>query len=233
MLFKNRVIASFLRWAMNYLPQRDNSITNNLRTWLSYDWSRRGEEWSNTPEWKNSLVEHVLKPHVPAGSRVLEIGPGGGRWTEHLIQRASNLTVVDLTPTCIEICKERFKEFHNIEYFVNDGRSLDFIAEASIDRVWSWDVFVHISSEDVREYIQQLARVMKPHGQALIHHAKQGRQRSGWRSDMTDVKMREYCTEFGLEVLRQFESWDGGKYSIWPDLMEEENPDIVTVFQKP
>jgi len=218
---------------MRYLPQRNNSIANNLATWLTYDWSNRGEEWSNTPEWKNSLVEHVLKPHIPLGSRVLEIGPGAGRWTEHLIQRASHLIVVDLTPSCIKICKERFKEFQNIEYYVNDGSSLDFIADTSIDRVWSWDVFVHISSEDVREYVRHLARVIRPKGQALIHHAKQGRSRAGWRSDMTDAKMQEYCREFGLEVLKQFESWDEGRYSIWPGLVGEDSPDTITLFQKP
>lgn len=218
---------------MNYLPQRNNSVANNLTTWLNYDWSNQGEEWSNTPEWKNSLIEHVLTPHIPVGSKVLEIGPGAGRWTEHLIQRSSHLIVVDLTPACIEICKERFREFSNIEYYVNDGRSLDFIAESSIDRVWSWDVFVHISSEDVREYVRHIARVLRPKGLALIHHARGGRSKAGWRSDMTAAKMRDYCREYGLEVLRQFGSWDEGRYSIWPGQSDEHSPDIITVFQMP
>lgn len=228
----NKILVSLLRRILNYLPQRNNSVTNNLATWLAYDWSNRGEGWSNTPEWKDSLVEHVLKPHIPVGRRVLEIGPGAGRWTEYLIQRASHLIVVDLTPTCIRICKERFRNVQNIEYHLNDGRSLDFLADASIDRVWSWDVFVHIASEDVREYVRHLSRVMRPKGQALVHHAKRGRSRAGWRSDMTDAKMREYCGEFGLEVLRQFESWDEGRYSIWPNLIGEESPDTITVFKK-
>jgi len=106
-MFRNKILASFLRRATHYLPQRNNSIANNLATWLAYDWSNQGEEWSNTNEWKNSLVEHVLQQHIPIGSRVLEIGPGAGRWTEHLIQRVSRLIVVDLTPTCIVICRER------------------------------------------------------------------------------------------------------------------------------
>jgi ubiquinone/menaquinone biosynthesis C-methylase UbiE len=232
-MFRNKFLASLLRKILPYLPQRNNSVANNLATWLAYDWSNRGEEWSNTPNWKDSLVEHVLQPHVPFGSRVLEIGPGAGRWTEYLIPRASHLILVDLTPTCIEICKERFQEFQHIEYYVNDGQSLDFLADASIDCVWSWDVFVHIASADVREYVRHISRVMAPRGQALIHHARRGRTRAGWRSDMTDAKMGEFCREFSLEVLRQFESWDGGRYSIWPNLGREASPDTITVFQKP
>lgn len=230
---RNTMVASFLKRAIRLWPQRKNSTENNQAIWGGYDWSHQGEEWSNTPEWKDSVIEHVLQPHIPLGSRALEIGPGAGRWTEHLIQRASHLTVVDLTSTCIDICKERFKEFQNIEYHVNDGRSLDFIADASIDRVWSWDVFVHIDSKDVREYVRHLARVIRPNGQALIHHSKLGASKAGWRSDMTDEKMREYCREFDLEVIRQFETWDEGKYSIWPELSGEQSPDVVTIFRKP
>ena len=130
-----------------------NTIKNNLEKWSEWNWSRNGDEWSNTSEWKDSLVKHVLKPNIPTGSCVLEIGPGAGRWTECLVERSARLIIVDLTPKCIEICKERFKDFKNVEYFVNDGKNLDFISDDSIDGIWSWDVFVHIQSEDVKEYV--------------------------------------------------------------------------------
>jgi len=213
--------------------RKANTIKNNLDIWSSFDWACYGEEWSNTPEWKDSLVEHVLKPNVPMGSNVLEIGPGGGRWTEHLLKRASHLIVIDLTPRCIEICKERFKDFSNIEYFINDGTNLDFIPDDSIDYVWSWDVFVHIQPEDIKEYVRQFARVIHPAGQGLIHHARNGTSDLGWRSDMTAATMREYCKEYGLEVLKQFESWDDGRVHIWPRLHAGEGPDVISVFSKP
>ena len=92
-------------------PPKPNTIENNLEEWSNWDWSKHGEEWSNTPEWKNNLIEHVLKPNVPINSNILEIGPGAGRWTEHLVERAARLILIDLVPKCIEICKERFKAF--------------------------------------------------------------------------------------------------------------------------
>ncbi len=56
--------------------RRPNTVKNNLKAWSEWNWSKKGEEWSNTPEWKESLITHVLIPNIPMGSRVLEIGPG-------------------------------------------------------------------------------------------------------------------------------------------------------------
>jgi hypothetical protein len=60
-----------------------NHIHRNRQKWEGWDWSRSGEEWTPSEEWKTSLVECVLKKYVPPAAKVLEIGPGGGRWTEH------------------------------------------------------------------------------------------------------------------------------------------------------
>ncbi len=232
---KTKTIARTLITRVKYLfgmVAKKNTIPNNLFLWSNWDWSKYGEEWSNTTEWKNSLVEHVLMPNVPLGARVLEIGPGGGRWTEHLIKRASHLTVVDLTPTCIELCRERFKEYSNIEYFVNDGKSLDFIEDESIDCLWSWDVFVHIAPEDIQAYMKEIERVFRPGAQGLIHHSKKGKRTAGWRSDMTPEKMRTFCDENNLTVTRQFNSWDESRFSIWPGKSSKDCPDIITVFAK-
>ena len=173
-------------------------------------------------------------PNVSGGSCILEIGPGSGRWTEYLVSKAKHLTLVDLTPKCIELCKLRFSGFRNIEYFVNDGKDLSFIISDSIDRIWSWDVFVHIEADDIKNYIKQFSRILSPGGQGIIHHAKKGKKKEiGWRSNMTADKMKEFCREYGLEVVKQFDSWDDGKVCIWPGLAAEEGPDIISIFMKP
>ena len=210
-----------------------NSINNNLVGWSNYNWTKLGEEWSNNPEWKASVIEFILKPNIPIKSKILEIGPGGGRWTEHIITIADSLILVDLTPQCIEICKNRFKNYNKIQYFVNDGKSLDFIQTGSIDIIWSWDVFVHIQSEDIKNYIRQFARILNKEGKAIIHHSKNGKYEAGWRSDMTAKKMVSYSNEYGLEVLEQFVSWNEDRMLIYPSLPKDQSPDIVTIIKKP
>lgn len=214
-------------------PIKPNTVDNNLDAWSNWDWSDKGEEWSNNPEWKESLVEYVLLPNIPEDCRVLEIGPGGGRWTEYLITRAKKIALVDLTQKCIELCKERFSNCENIDYFINDGRSLDMIDTESIDRVWSWDVFVHIQASDIRPYISEFSRILVSGGRAIIHHSKNGRDDRGWRSDMTAEKMHEFCNENNLRVVSQFNSWNEGKNWIWPDFPSGDGPDIISIIEKP
>lgn len=198
----------------------------NLTLWSHYDWSDGGDEWSKSPEWVESVVEHIMKPNVPIGSCVLEIGPGAGRWTEYLLKRAGHVVVVDLVPKCIEICTKRFDGFNNIEYFINDGTDLGFISANSIDCVWSWDVFVHIQCSDVERYIRQCSTFLAPGGRGVIHHAN-GWPGKGWMSDITAEKVATYCGGFELDVIQQFRSWNDGR---------DEAPgtcDIVTIFGKP
>jgi len=210
-----------------------NSVTANWLQWSGWDWSKDGDEWSNSNEWKMSLVTHVLEPNIPSGSRVLEIGPGAGRWTEFLAQRAARLYLVDLTKESITRCKTRFASFTSICYFVNNGQNLSFIQPDSIDRIWSWDVFVHIRGSDVDRYLSQFCTILVPGGRGVIHHSRLGTNELGWRSDMTAQTMRQLCKRHGLEIVEQFDCWGDGLTWVWPDLKPEQQPDIVTVFAKP
>lgn len=212
---------------------RPNTVANNVKVWSEWDWSSLGEEWSNNPEWKQSLADDVLHRYMDGRASVLEIGPGGGRWTEYLAKTARRLSVVDITPVCIDICKERFKEYSHISYFVNNGTDLSMLEDLRFDGIWSWDVFVHIAAEDVRGYITQFARLLNAGGIAVIHHSKHGVSRTGWRSDMTAAKMIEFSAEAGLVVERQFESWGNGRFRIWPGLPLEQSPDTISVLRKP
>ncbi len=149
------------------------------------------------------------------------------------MKRSAKLTLVDLTPKCIDICKERFKEFDNIDYIVNDGKDLSVVPDASIDCIWSWDVFVHIDAGDIRNYMREFSRVLSPGGHGTIHHSKNGKSNTGWRSNMTTEKMKIYCAEYGFRLIRQFDSWDNDQVHIWPTLAPHAGPDIISIFEKP
>ena len=179
------------------------TVDQNRALWNSYDWATRGEEWTSSPEWKARVIHEFLLPHVPIDGAVLEIGPGGGRWTDVLQKRARRLVVLDVSERALELCRERFADCDNVQYLLGDGSTV-LLPDSSMDAIWSYDVFVHINPSDARRYFREVSRVLKPGGKAIIHHPGKslwGRDRPGWRSDLTDAMVTKFIGENGLHFV--------------------------------
>jgi len=207
-----------------------HSPDENRAIWTAWDWSRGGDEWNDTDEpeqWKASLVDEVLLSNIGDARTILEIGPGGGRWSEVLHPLAERLVLVDVTQRALELCRERLGDAANVEYILSEGATLPKVADSSIDWVWSFDVFVHIAPLDVASYISEIARVLRPGGTAVIHHSGELQRFPGWRSPMTAVLFAELARERGLEVTRQFDSWSNGRFGV------RTNNDVITRLRLP
>lgn len=192
-----------------------NTAQANQDVWQSYSWEQRGEEWTPSEAWKDALIDQVMRKHIAPGKIVLEIGPGAGRWTEALQKIAGRLLVVDISDKCIQLCKERFARCDNVEFYVNDGRSLAFLQDESVDYIWSLDAFVHIAPADTESYLAEFRRVLRRGGVGVVHHAKQGGRHGGWRSAMITDLFRSMLQRNGLTHLGQIEHWgDRGQFNL-------------------
>lgn len=212
----------------------------NLKLWdKGYAWPKDGDEWddcarfSGVPydRWKDQLARTFIVPNIRPESTVLEIGPGHGRWSALIPHRVPKGTVhlVDLSPSCIEFCKKRLSEYTNIQYHVNDGRSLQPIADQSVDFVFSFDAFVHIEEQEVRAYAREFHRVMKPQSMGVIHHPGSPtpeQRQNGMRSLVDSRKFSAILAENSLHVIRQTSEWgDGCNLAL--------TGDALTVFARP
>ena len=242
-----------------------NSVAENLNMWdQAHAWPEDGDEWKGQAvvcgvdydDWKQSLVERLIVPYLPKGAAAMEIAPGHGRWTGYLTERAGRLILVDLSPTCLEHCRERFAGRPDMEYFVTDGSSLPAGLDKQLDLVWSFDSFVHIHPNDIKGYLRDFMRVLKPGGLAVIHHGNRfhytlglagmrkwgptftylyrlvsiGAQErlDGWRSPISGKMFARLAREAGLEVVEQFQRWgEGDRYGV------PRHNDLVTVMRKP
>ena len=197
-----------------------NSTGSNRAWWDRYDWTGGGEEWSASAEWKQALIDDVLLTLIPAGVDVLEIGPGAGRWSAVLAERASRLVLVDVSEEPLRACRERLAQFENVSYVHGGGSALRGVADASIDAVWSFDVFVHIAPVDFVAYLDEIARVLRAGGVAVIHHSdgrNRGRllSRHGWRAPMSRELIAALAQHRGLVVTQQFDSWgERGQFDL-------------------
>jgi ubiquinone/menaquinone biosynthesis C-methylase UbiE len=201
----------------------------NRVIWENWDWSAKGEEWTPSPEWKRSVIEHLLRADIPDGAAVLEIGPGGGRWTEELQQRSKRLTGLDISAACVRTCQARFLHCDNVDFRVGSGSDLDGVPDASVDAIWSFDVFVHVDLREFRAYTAEFARVLRPGGIGVIHHGGVGGSTGGWRSNVTGDDVLEMLRSTDLEVVERLSSWWDNGCEYHAGLYG----DAVTIFRMP
>lgn len=193
------------------MQEKFYNIEEQKRWNEDYMWEHDGHEWSNVFGGTDNLWNKEIFPYIKEfrGKKVLEIAPGRGRITQYLSILTSDLIVVDLNPTCIEITKNKLGE-HVKNYIVNNGKSLTGVYSNSQDLVISWDSFVHMHKNVIEEYIKEISRVLVDGGKGYIHHSwfMNGSEYStnnvAGRSNMTPEVFSEMVANYGMKVVHQF-----------------------------
>ncbi len=160
-----------------------------------------GDEW-NRPETigadvpATELVAHLVRtvfaPHLGTPETLLEIGAGGGRFTQALVPLVGRRVVAaDTSKTMIALLRERFSAEKKVEPLQLDGRGLAPLEDASIDAAFSYDVFVHLAPWTMGLYLMELARVLRPGAPLVIHHANTLSD-LGWKRFVRDVEREKH-----------------------------------------
>lgn len=149
------------------------------------------------------VARDYLAPFVRPDAACLEIGPGGGRWTQFLT-RARALWLVDLNTEFFAYLRERFPEAApRMRFHQTTGYELGPIADASIDFAFSFGTFVHIEPDGIEAYLAELHRVLRPGGVATIQYADKtkprGRENADF-SDMNPARMEALAAARGFRV---------------------------------
>jgi SAM-dependent methyltransferase len=131
-----------------------------------------GEQWG-TPE-GDLLLREVrdgwLSPMLAPDRTILEIGSGGGRWSQYFRGRVKRAILVDGTPAS-EQAVSRFCPWSGFRFVVStDGRIPDVPAR-SVDYVWSYDTFVHFHPALFDFYVAEVGRVLAKTGVCHLHYA--------------------------------------------------------------
>ncbi len=134
----------------------------------------------------------LIAPFIGEAETILEIGSGGGRFTDALARRAKRLIATDTSPTMVSLLRKRFEGRPSIEIRRVDGFRLGGLADQSIDAAFSYDVFIHLTHWHVYSYLEELHRVLRPGGRAIVHHANSFSP-LGWQRFLRDLsRAREH-----------------------------------------
>ena len=135
---------------------------------------REWERLETSPEGR--IIYHLhrrfLDGHFGPAVRVLDAGSGPGRFSIHMAEGGSRVTLLDLSPEQLRIAKcqleahglaDRVDGFHQ-----GDVRRLDHLAAGSFDTVVCFGAVLNYLLQDAAQAVRELARVARPGGTVLV-----------------------------------------------------------------
>lgn len=116
-----------------------------------------------------SYIERAYLPYIGADSVVLEVGPGSGRVTRHLIGRCREMILVDYSPRVCRWLSTYLQGRGSYSVHEISGPSLPMIADEAVDVVVSYGVFEHVGFDDTGWFLEEFHRVLRPGGVASFN----------------------------------------------------------------
>jgi ubiquinone/menaquinone biosynthesis C-methylase UbiE len=140
--------------------------------------------------------------------KMLDIGVGGGRTTEHFSGLVQEYVGIDYSPEMISACRKRFPSTsHSRVFEVADARDLSRFQDNYFDFIlFSFNGIDVISHEDRLQVLKEVSRVGKPGGYFFFStHNLQGLERElDWRNQITLNPVKTYVNLVMFALLRGF-----------------------------
>jgi len=180
-------------------------------------WTPDNEYFAHAEPFMEPLWKQLLQPFLEGCdfTHTVDLAAGHGRNSIILSTLAERLTIIDIQPSNIEICRRRFGNRKNIEFFVNNGFDMRPVRDEDVTLVYCFDAMVHFDSDVVRSYLCDTRRVLLPGGRGFFHHSNYTGG-DDWRTNvearnfMSKVWFAHYAQKEGLKVLNQrLIEWSG------------------------
>jgi SAM-dependent methyltransferase len=157
---------------------------------------------------------------INAGTRILDFGCGWGRIARFFFKdvEGHNIFGVDVDPSMISFCASEMTCGRYAT--VHPEPPMEFLENNSLDVIFAYSVFSHLSEDVARQWIGEFARVLKPKG--LLLATTQGRSFLDFCESLHD-KQGELEHAWWKGLARSFlpmekakEDYDSGKFLFSP-----------------
>ena len=151
----------------------DTSKEVFIRTWgisgYLENWAIYGAKSGVKEE---DLVARCLSPFYHKEKTCLEIGCGAGFWTDKYL--APNFQIV----IALDLIPRPFFQNPNIIYIEVGDRDFSCakVADDSIDFVWSFGVFCHLTRQAIQEYLRSIHRKCKTGAKLSLYFSNNDRR---------------------------------------------------------
>ena len=134
----------------------------------AYDAILTGVHDETTFDERGRAFAERLRPLLPPGALVLDIGCGMGRVEKWLAPICAEAHGIDVSNRMLRFARERCAGLSNVHFHLGTGRDLQGLADASFDLVFSVFVLQHMEREDVMRYLAEIRRVLRPGGRFYL-----------------------------------------------------------------
>jgi SAM-dependent methyltransferase len=113
----------------------------------------------------SNVYQKCITPFWNDDHHLLEIGSGGGSFTEGIVGYFFHVTAVDVIAM-----PENFNRFKRFSYFELPDQSYDLpgVPDDTFDICFAYNVFCHLSNDALIEYLQAVHRVLKTGGNFIF-----------------------------------------------------------------
>ena len=162
-----------------------------------------GLGWGDPEVWPplRYVRDHLVRPYVSPDSTVVEIGPGGGRWTRYLLD-AKTIYAVDYHQELLDELKTNVQSA-NIIFVKNGGDDFPGVPPASVDFVFSFGTFVHLDVGIIDRYLRNIKPLLKPEANVVLHYSDKSRFLARLNrsfSDNDSTRMTDLVRSHGYDV---------------------------------
>jgi SAM-dependent methyltransferase len=162
----------------------------------------------------NPIHQRLLKAYIAAkpwiSGKVLEVGCGEGRGVEILIEKADTYLGIDKIEEVVNRLTEKYPNADFQQAFIPPFTG---IADNSFDTVVSFQVIEHIEND--RLFLEEIRRVLKPGGTAIIStpNIRHTLSRNPWHiREYTARQLKELCMTIFEKVTAM---GIGGNDKVW------------------
>ena len=142
----------------------------------------------------------------------LEIGPGDGYWTKHLVAM-DPLYLVDIHEEFLSSTHQNFPQAyqHRLrKYKINNG-DLSALPEKQFGLIFSWNVFNYFDIDTIRQYLIEAKRLILPGGVIFFSYNNCDNYKScemfegHYMSYTTNLDVTNIALELGFEIIKSME----------------------------
>lgn len=150
-----------------------------------------GIEWGD-PEQVPPLAYFLRRfviPYINDDQTALEIGAGGGRWTQYLTGFAK-LYAVDYHQ---ELLDELARSFPQITRIRNNGADFPGVPPRSVDYLFSFGVFVHLDASIIEAYLENMRAILAPSANVVLQYGDKTKVMGAENEGFSDNDPERMC----------------------------------------